>query len=682
MTLNELMQQLDAYLAEGWLRPLDLALANLLLEQQPDTPAEVVLAAIWTSHQLGRGHLCLELSQLLARPGEVLALPPEGRKPAQLPHPSELMAHWSETALVEALSASTLVSVSEGEGCEPLVLSQGRLYLRRYYRYECQVARQIQERLCPVEVDVESTQAELAQLFAPLKSADEASGESVHWQSVAAALACRSRFTVISGGPGTGKTTTVVRLLAALQGSKMAQGEPLRIRLAAPTGKAAARLSESLSGALSGLPDAVQQGIPTQVTTLHRLLGSRPDSRHFRHHRGNPLHLDLLVVDEASMVDLEMMAALLEAMPEHASLILLGDKDQLASVEAGAVLGDLCRRADGANYGPATLAYLSQASGYDLNPWLGEGTALDQQIALLRKSHRFDANSGIGRLAAAVNLGDSREASRLFGEPWPDLLSASLGGEQDRALERLCIEGDASDARAIKGAQPLGYRHYLELMHQGLSELEQRAAQCSSEQEWADLVEAQSQWALELHRAFGAFQLLCAVRDGEFGVSGLNRRIAQALKGAGLIERDQGWYPGRPVILTRNDYSLKLMNGDIGLCLPLYDEQGERRLRVAFPTPDGGLKSVQPSRLADADTVFAMTVHKSQGSEFAHTAMVLPASDSPILTRELLYTGITRARTWFSLLLPRPQLVASAIGRRTVRASGLAQRLASLEERG
>ncbi|TKB47319.1 exodeoxyribonuclease V subunit alpha [Ferrimonas sediminicola] len=679
MSLNELMQQLKAYLAEGWLRPLDLALAKLLLEQQPDTPAQVVLAAVWTSHQLGRGHLCLELSLLLQRPGEVLALPPEGRKPAQLPHPGELMASWSEPGLIQALGASPLVASVEGEGCEPLVLSQGRLYLRRYYRYECQVAQQIHDRLRPLPVEPESTRTQLAQLFAPLKSADEARGDSVHWQSVAAALACRSRFTVISGGPGTGKTTTVVRLLAALQGPRLAQGEPLRIRLAAPTGKAAARLSESLSGALNQLPEGVRGSIPTQVTTLHRLLGSRPDSRHFRHHRGNPLHLDLLVVDEASMVDLEMMAALLQALPEHASLILLGDKDQLASVEAGAVLGDLCRNADEANYHDATLAYLARASGYDLAPWQGQGTALDQQIALLRKSHRFDANSGIGRLAAAVNIGDSRDVARLFGQPWPDLLSASLGGEQDRALERLCIEGDASPARTIDGGQPLGYRHYLERMRQGLDRLEQQAAQCSVPAQWLALVQAQQQWALDLHRAFGAFQLLCAVRDGEFGVAGLNRRIAQALKGAGLIERDQGWYPGRPVILTRNDYSLKLMNGDIGLCLPLYDELGQRSLRVAFPTPDGGLKSVQPSRLSDVDTVFAMTVHKSQGSEFAHTAMVLPAADSPILTRELLYTGITRAKTWFSLLLPRPQLVASATARRTVRASGLATRLGSLE---
>ncbi|SDJ44230.1 DNA helicase/exodeoxyribonuclease V, alpha subunit [Ferrimonas sediminum] len=685
MTPESLFDALSDYLDEGWLRPLDLALARLLLEQEPDTPAQVLLAAVWASHQLGRGHLCLDIEQLLNLPQQVLALPPEGRKPAQLPLPSSLMAQWSPESWLPALARAAVVSVDgqDQDHSRPLVLSQGRLYLRRYFRYECQVAEGLAARLMPLAVDAKALRCQLESLFAPLKSETEQQGSEVHWQSVAAALACRSRFTVISGGPGTGKTTTVVRLLAALQQLAMDSGAALRIKLAAPTGKAAARLSESLSGALSQLPEPLAAAIPTQVSTLHRLLGSRPDSRQFKHHQGNPMHLDLLVVDEASMVDLEMMAALLAALPPQARLILLGDKDQLASVEAGAVLGDLCEQAAKPRYWPATTDYLHSHSGYQLQAWQGPGTALEQQIALLRKSHRFDANSGIGHLAQAVNEGQPEQANALWHRGWRDLQQRRLTGAEDTYLERLCIEGEGETGEAHRrvleeGRSPQGYGHYLSLMHQGGDALNQRAQQCQAPEQWQMLFTSQEQWIKELLKAFGEFQLLCAVRDGDYGVSGLNRRIASALCRRGLISQDSGWYAGRPVILSRNDYSLKLMNGDVGLCLPVWDEQGQRRLRVAFLTPEGGIKTVMPSRLSSVETVYAMTVHKSQGSEFAHTAMVLPASDSPILTRELVYTGITRARHWFTLLTPTPRLFAAAIGRRTVRASGLSQRLASL----
>ncbi|USD36018.1 exodeoxyribonuclease V subunit alpha [Ferrimonas sp. SCSIO 43195] len=685
MSPEQLFDALNEYVLEGWLRPLDLALARLLLEQEPQTSAQVLLAAVWASHQLGRGHLCLDIEQLLSLPQQVLALPPEGRKPTQLPLPSALMAQWSPQSWLPALTQAAVVSVDgrDQDSSRPLVLSQGRLYLRRYFRYECQVAQGLADRLTPLTVEAEALRSQLQSLFAPLKSEPEQRGDEVHWQSVAAALACRSRFTVISGGPGTGKTTTVVRLLAALQQLAMDSGTALRIKLAAPTGKAAARLSESLSGALSQLPQAVAAAIPTQVSTLHRLLGSRPDSRQFKHHQGNPLHLDLLVVDEASMVDLEMMAALLAALPPQARLILLGDKDQLASVEAGAVLGDLCEQAAQPRYWPATTDYLYSHSGYQLQDWQGPGTALEQQIALLRKSHRFDADSGIGHLAQAVNDGQPDRANALWHQGWRDLLQRRLTAADDSYLERLCIDGEGEPQEAQRramesGCSPRGYGHYLGEMHQGLASLEPLAAQCQSPSQWQALFARQEQWIKSLLKAFGQFQLLCAVRDGDYGVSGLNQRIASALCRRGLISQASGWYAGRPVILSRNDYGLKLMNGDVGLCLPVWDEQGQRRLRVAFLTAEGGVKTVMPSRLSSVETVYAMTVHKSQGSEFAHTAMVLPASDSPILTRELVYTGITRARHWFTLLTPTPRLFVAAIGRRTVRASGLSQRLASL----
>ncbi|TKB57584.1 exodeoxyribonuclease V subunit alpha [Ferrimonas aestuarii] len=689
-----LSEVLKAYETQGWLRPLDLAFAKFLQQHYPNTCGSVLLMAVWGSHQLGRGHLCLDLAMLLESPEQLLALPPEGRRHDDLPLPSQLMPasrpQWQLPTLLARLKASPLVEVEENDGVDafndpnsqrrnaPLVLSQGRLYLRRYFDYECQVSALIHQRLNTTVTPPQQQRQSLDALFASLKSDAERSGEQVHWQSVAAALASRSGFTVISGGPGTGKTTTVVRLLALLQNQAINSdgGGRLRIKLAAPTGKAAARLSESLAGARDQLPPELIDTIPTEVSTLHRLLGTRHNSRRFKHHSGNPLHLDLLVVDEASMVDLEMMAQLLSALPEHGRLILLGDKDQLASVEAGAVLGDLCQYADGGNYNPQTLAYVQQQTGIDLRDYAGEGTELDQQVVVLRHSHRFDANSGIGRLAKAVNDGNIAAVKQHLSQPSADLGTRVLIDEQDRNLERLCVVGDDNDVRSQKQGLPQGYGNYLSQMHQGLAKLAEQAQSIGdSATGWQSLLEQQDQLIHKLHTAFAQFQLLCAVREGEYGVQGLNRRVAEALRSQGLIEQTQGWYSGRPVIVTRNDYGLKLMNGDVGICLPVFDEQGERRLKVAFLTIDGGIKLVMPSRLSDVETVFAMTVHKSQGSEFAHTAMVLPPADNPVLTRELLYTGITRARHWFTLLMPRPSLVNTMIKRRTFRSSGLGQRL-------
>ncbi|WP_372614732.1 exodeoxyribonuclease V subunit alpha, partial [Halomonas sp.] len=281
------------------------------------------------------------------------------------------------------------------------------------------------ERRLDQAINIDALSQALAALFPATATLD--------WQKAACALAARSPFAVITGGPGTGKTTTVVKLLALLQTLALNEGSrALRIRLAAPTGKAAARLNESIAGQVSSLQldglatlweaasagecsvDTLRSAIPTQVTTLHRLLGSRPDTRHFRHHAHHPLQLDVLVVDEASMVDVEMMAALLDALPPRAHLVLLGDKDQLASVEAGSVLGDLCARADGGHYTPDTADWLDRATGQRLPADVidPDGRPLDQAIAMLRVSHRFDAESGIGRLAAAVNGNDTGRQKR------------------------------------------------------------------------------------------------------------------------------------------------------------------------------------------------------------------------------------------------------------------------------
>ncbi|MFJ3524803.1 exodeoxyribonuclease V subunit alpha [Pseudomonas sp. NPDC090203] len=665
--VDDLLLLLERWVERGWLRALDKAFVAFLADLDPTADSLVLLAAALTSHQLGHGHVCLDLFETLKEPDFALSLPPEGdllSTPMLLP--SALLKALDGATWCQALADSVLVARAGDDSAsaaqKPLVLSERRLYLRRYWMYERRIDAALHLRLNQAEPAPGDLAQRLDALFGPADHSPEA---LVDWQKLACALATRGAFSIITGGPGTGKTTTVVRLLALLQSPAVEQGTPLRIRLAAPTGKAAARLTESISHQVQSLdvPDNVREKIPSEVTTVHRLLGSRPGTRHFRHHAGNPLPLDVLVVDEASMIDLEMMANLLDALPPHARMVLLGDKDQLASVEAGAVLGDLCRDAEAGMYSPQTRAWLESVSGEDLEKsglQAGDETLhpLAQQVVMLRHSRRFGEGSGIGQLAQRVNRQQDKEARALLAtRTYPDLFSLALKGEQDRALSRLLLDGH--------GNGPQGYRHYLGVMGsqrpQGLTTIDD--PRCV-------------EWARTVLGAFDEFQLLCAVRKGPWGVEGLNQRITQTLYAAGLIESDQQWYEGRPVLMTRNDYGLGLMNGDIGIALRLPEgapEENRQALRVAFPRNDGsgGVRFVLPSRLNDVETVYAMTVHKSQGSEFAHTALILPEALNPVLTKELIYTGITRAKHWFSLIEPRQGVFEEALRRKVKRLSGL-----------
>ncbi len=675
-----LLALLEAWVERGWLRALDRALAGFLLELDADSPPLALLAAALASHQLGHGHVCLDLAATLASPDFALSLPPEGEDAARaIQLPSAILGGVTLADWLAALRGSRLVAVDGVSAEAPLVLHGERLYLRRYWSYERAVATAIGSRLDDAPALPAELSASLAKLFPEPLTLD---GERLtDWQKLACALAARGSFSLITGGPGTGKTTTVVRLLALLQEPALAAGQPLRIRLAAPTGKAAARLTESIGAQVASLPvtEAVRAQIPSEVTTLHRLLGSLPASRHFRHHAGNPLPLDVLVVDEASMIDLEMMACLLDALPRHARLILLGDKDQLASVEAGALLGDLCRDAEGGFYSAQTRAWLEDIGDEHLaDPALKIGDAVRQPLAqrtvMLRHSRRFGSGSGIGRLARAVNARDAALARAILAEGGSDLQVLRLRGEQDAALERLLLDG----LPAQGGGKPQGYAHYLGVLRESRPD-----ADCPPDAEqW-------SEWAARVLKAFDEFQLLCAVRKGAWGVEGLNPRIAAALHRRGLLDGDQGWYEGRPVLVTRNDYSLGLMNGDIGIALRLpepTERPGETPrpvLRVVFPRNDGSgdLRFILPSRLSAVETVFAMTVHKSQGSEFAHTALILPDTLNPVLTKELVYTGITRARHWFSLIESRGGVFDEAVRRQVERRSGLVEALVEEELR-
>lgn len=657
-SIQELQSLLQQWVELGWLRALDSALAGFLAEQVPGADPRVLLAAALASHQLGHGHVCLDLAATLAEPDFALSLPPEGEEGlADAWLPSLWLAGLTLSDWQQALAQSPLIA-AKGEAERPLVLSGERLYLRRYWSYEQGVAEALAARIRDDRDVPDDLPVWLERLFPePLRINGE---RQTDWQKLACALAASSGFTLITGGPGTGKTTTVVRLLALLQGTA---SQPLRIRLAAPTGKAAARLTESIGNQVVRLPvnETVRAHIPTEVSTLHRLLGSVPGSRYFRHHGGNPLPLDVLVVDEASMIDLEMMHSLLMALPAHARLLLLGDKDQLASVEAGALLGDLCSQAEQGLYTPERKAWLEAVSGEQVaHPSLlagdSERHALAQRVLMLRYSRRFAGGSGIGRLAEAVNSQQATLARALLGQ-YDDIASVRIKGEQDSSLNRLLYGGRG---------KALGYGHYLEV----LNNTRPAVNTAFDDNAWHD-------WADSVLTAFDRFRLLCAVRRGPWGVEGLNLRIAGLLHRRGLLSAAEGWYEGRPVLVTRNDYSLGLMNGDIGIALRLPEQDGRAVLRVAFARNDGSneLRFVLPSRLSEVETVFAMTVHKSQGSEFEHTALILPEALNPVLTKELLYTGITRASQHFTLLEPGRNVFEQAIARRVERRSGLLESL-------
>ena len=612
--------------------------------------ARIVAAAEALALATSAGHVCLDLAELDAS------------------DPAGLRRALTVSGIVAGVTGSSMAGDSDAMRADsrPLVLdANGRLYLHRYFDLEQRLARRLIAALAaPPRTPTSAARALLATLF----DANAAQlGGRVDWQRLAAAQALRSRLAIISGGPGTGKTTTVVNLLACL----VEQDAALRIALAAPTGKAAARLIEAISTRAAALPEAIRERMPRTARTVHRLLGASPRAGQgglrFRHDADRPLPLDLLVVDEASMLDLAMATRLLEAVPAEATIVLLGDKDQLSAVEAGAVFAEI---GAASALTAATRTALSELAEVDATllasapaaapaPTASPArTALQDQVTWLVESWRFGIDSPIGRLAGEINRGQRGAALERLraaaGGTAGGTAGSTAGSTADSPLRWLDDgDDDATPGLTLERTAIDGYRALFKVIVR-----EADAAQPDR---------------LAVLAAFDRFRVLCAVHGGPRGVETLNLRLTEAARAAidpyALIDEGR-WFEGRPVVMQANDYAVGLFNGDVGVTLR--DEAG--RLRVWFADAALGVRAVDPVRLPRHRTAYAMTVHQAQGSEFDEVLVVLPLLSSRVLTREWLYTAVTRARHRVTLAGPAAR-IGAAIDTPTRRHSGLLNRL-------
>jgi exodeoxyribonuclease V alpha subunit len=603
------------------LTPIDIHFGRALCRIAEKRESWLYSAAVCASSAIQKGHICIDLQSIV-----------EINPPAQetssratpFPRPEELS---------ELLKGTSVVG---GPGdFLPLILDGDRLYLQRYWHYERLLAESIRDRAEALEAV--NAPDRVSQILKRLFPADES--EAVDWQCRAAIVALIKKLIIITGGPGTGKTTTVAKIVSLLL--ETSDLRPDRIALAAPTGKAAARLKQAFTKAflsLDTLPEVKKRaGNGVEALTIHRLLGAIAHSPFFKYNAKNPLPYDVVIVDEASMVDCALMAKLLSAIPRESKVILLGDKDQLASVEAGAIFSDICEGSESRFPRREFMnAVGAVAPWFDSLPSMtidadSDVSPLADGIVELKRNYRFPEGSGIGKVSRAIKQGNAAEALKI------------LTADPGRDFSWQPVPGPGRLAQALSPIVIDRYSRYLG---------EKNPAK-----------------ALAL---FDSFRILCAVRQGPYGVAAINAAIELILGMAGRIAPGAQWYPGRPVMVLGNDYAQGLFNGDVGIAMEDPETNGE--LRVFFQAEGGKVKSLLPQRLPEHETVFAMTVHKAQGSEFERMLLLLPSEFVPLLSRELLYTGITRAQKKCDLWASADVLQKS-IGNRIRRMSGLRDKL-------
>ena len=575
--------------------PVDLHLAETLLRLSGSTDEELRQALLLLSYHTRNGHVCIDLR----------ALPPGAPGDPRDSFP------WR---FIKALPKSTLVGLDRHRSTPLVVEGDSLLYFRRMREHELTTASRLRNLAMPLSFGAPDVRLLPRETETTAGTRTTPKADVPDPAARALELVLQRRLLVVTGGPGTGKTTVTAAVLAGM----LMTTPGLRVALAAPTGKAAARLRDSLQQAFGRLipGDDPRPAIP-DVKTLHRLLGRRMHSASFLHNETNPLNCDLVVVDEASMIDLPLFAGLLAALPPDARLVLAGDRYQLASVEAGTVLGDLC-----------SVTESSDATG----SLFAEAGELARCILELEKNYRFGEDSGISRLAKLVRHGDDAAALALLRAGGPDLTFLQDSASAQIDMQRVIMEG----FRAL----------------------------------------GRSREPVECLKALDHFRILCAHRRGPGGVEELNAMARDVLLAEGVLRRTSGGVGGLeplPILITRNDHRLRLFNGDLGVLL--HDEEG--RASVHFPGDEpGGTRRLPPERLPEHELSFATTVHKSQGSEFEEALLVLPPQSSPVLTRELIYTAVTRARRRF-VLRGSETVLSEAVRLAIVRTSGLRRALLS-----
>lgn len=603
--------KLESLRDEGFFTQVDVEFCRFLAETEPDIHKSVLAAAALVSLAYGGGDVCISLEEYSGRTffynsGNTVLKTPE-------------IDEW-----IKDLTASSVVGIP-GD-FKPLILeSNHRLYLHKLWLHEQELASFIHGRINrpTPDVDLNLLREGIQRLFRDTR-------EQPDWQKVAAAAAVNQMLAVISGGPGTGKTRTVIRLIILLLEQGKRRGQIPGIALAAPTGKAAARLQESIDDIPENLarPEILSH-IPAEAVTLHHLLGASRHTAKFRYNKDNPLPYDCVIVDEASMVDQTLMTRLTQALSAETQLVLLGDKDQLASVEAGAVLGDICGDVAENKFTPSAGDYLEsldiKLKAEHITP---DHKGLINHINLLKKSYRFTEHSGIGHLVEAIHSGDPEKAGQLLNsEQYPDITFTGFDS----------------------------YKTFIGLISQKII------------QQFMEVQEARS--PEEMLAVYRQFKILGVHRKGPWGVETFNRELEQELQKHDLVLPAQEWYEGRPLMINSNEFSLGLSNGDMGVC-----KKKDGNSFTAFFSREGDSVSLPVSRLPAHSTAFSLTVHKSQGSEFDEVLLVLPDVSSKLLNREMLYTAVSRAKDKVTIVGSGDAL-AKAITRQIERGSGLKDKL-------